>query len=421
MRILLLSQFFAPEPGVKGLPFARELARRGHVVEVLTGFPNYPGGKVYPGYRIRPWQREIIDGIVVNRVPLYPSHDKSALRRIANYAGFALSAAALGPFMVKRPDVIYAYHPPGTIGLPAIVLRALRGCPVVYDVQDLWPDTVSASGMMRGGRLFSLLARWCRLVYSRMDRVVVLSPGFRRTLIERGVPAEKIEVIYNWADETTLRRAADCARLGTFGPEKRFNVVFAGTMGLAQSLDPVLEAARICAETVPDARFVFVGGGVDKARLERRATEMRLCNAIFLPRQPREAVGAILAAADVLLVHLKDDPLFRITIPSKTQAYMSMGRPILMAVPGDAAELVAESQAGLVCPPENPAALAAAVRQFRTMAPETRELMGKRGRDYYDRHLSLRAGVDRFEKVFRDVCGRAASTIAVPLEQRRAA
>ena len=124
------------------------MLRRGHEVEVLTGFPNYPGGKLYPGYRVRPWQREIIDGVTVNRVALYPSHDRSAVRRMANYASFALSAAVLGPFLVKKPDVIYVYHPPATVGLPAMVLRALRGCPVVYDVQDLWPDTVVATGMM---------------------------------------------------------------------------------------------------------------------------------------------------------------------------------------------------------------------------------------------------------------------------------
>ncbi len=400
MRILILSQFFAPEPDFKGLPFARELVRRGHEVEVLTGFPNYPGGKLYPGYRVWPWRREIIDGIAVNRVPLYPSHDRSAVRRAANYLSFAASASLLGPWLAKKPDVVYAYHPPATVGLPAMVLRALRGCPVVYDVQDLWPDTVASSRMMSNQWLVSALGRWCRLVYRRMDRIVVLSPGLRETLIGRGVAAEKIDVIYNWADEAGLRGAAcsadGChahacrghvamAQHASHAHDKRghgtltcqvgigaqlagrFNVVFAGTMGLVQTLDTALEAARVCAATVPDARFVFVGGGVDKARLEQRAKEMRLPNALFLPRQPMEAVGAILSLADAALVHLKDDPLFRITIPSKTQAYLALGRPVLMAVAGDAAELIARSGGGVTCPPENPAALAAAVERLWTM------------------------------------------------------
>jgi len=178
-------------------------------------------------------------------------------------------------------------------------------------------------------------------------------------------------------------------------------VVFAGTMGLVQGLDTVLEAARISAATVPDAQFVLVGGGVDKARLEQRAREMRLSNMLFLPRQPVEAMGAILSLADVALVHLKDDPLFRITIPSKTQAYLATGRPVLTAVAGDAAELVARSGGGVSCPPENPAALAAAVKQLWAMGRRQREEMGAKGRAFYDEHLSLRAGAAKFERVFQ--------------------
>ena len=399
----MLGQFFTPEPDFKGVPFARELRRRGHEVEVLTGFPNYPGGRLYPGYRVRPWQREIIEGITVNRVALYPSHDRSAVRRAANYASFALCAAAFGPFLVKRPDVVYVYHPPATVGLPAMVLRALLGCPVVYDIQDLWPDTVLSSGMMGNRWVGAALGRWCQFVYSQVDRIVVLSPGFRETLIRRGVAAQKIDVIYNWADEANLRCAGwDENRAREFGLAGRFNVVFAGTMGLVQKLDAVLEAARICAATVPDVQFVFVGGGVDKARLEQRAADLQLPNTRFLPRQPMETIGGILSAADVLLVHLQDDPLFRITIPSKTQAYLATGRPILMAVGGDAAGLVERSGGGVTCPPENPAALAEAVKRLRMMAQPERGAMGAKGRAFYDRHLSLAVGVEQFERVFED-------------------
>jgi glycosyltransferase involved in cell wall biosynthesis len=406
MRILMLSQFFDPEPAVKGLAFARELARRGHDVEVLTGFPNYPGGKLYPGYRLRPWRRETLDGVTVHRVALYPSHDRSAVRRIANYASFALSASVVGPLVVRKPDVAYVYHPPAPVGLPAMVLRALQGCPLVYDIQDLWPDTVASSQMVKGRWILKALDRWCRLVYRRVDRIVVLSPGFQETLIERGVAAEKIDVIYNWADEASLRACPrDEALAQQLGMAGRFNVVFAGTMGIVQALDAVLEAAGICAATVPDAQFVFVGGGVDKQRLEKRAAELRLPNTRFLPRQPLQTVGGVLALADVLLVHLKDDPLFRITIPSKTQAYLAMGRPVLMAAAGDAADLVERSGGGVTCPPEDPPALADAVRRLRAMEPSQREAMGDRGRQFYDGQLSLRSGVEKFERVFEDALG----------------
>ena len=161
MKILILTQWFEPEPTFKGLLFARELAARGHEVEVLTGFPNYPGGKVYPGYRIRPWVREQIDGINVLRVALYPSHNNSGLHRALNYMSFALSAAVIGTALIRKPDVMYVYHPPITVGFAATVIGFLRRTPFVYDIQDLWPDTVAASGMMSNPAALTLLGKIC--------------------------------------------------------------------------------------------------------------------------------------------------------------------------------------------------------------------------------------------------------------------
>ena len=419
MRILLLTQWFDPEPTFKGLVFARELVRRGHDVEVLTGFPNYPGGKLYPGYRIRPWRCEILDGIRVVRVALYPSHDRSSWRRMLNYATFALSASVLGPLLVKRPDVVYAYHPPATVALPALVIKMLRRSPVVYDIMDLWPDTVRASGMISGRRILGMLGRWCNFVYHRMDQLTVVSPGFRTILLSRGLQPGKVHAIYNWCDEERISapgRDPELAReLGFAG---RFNIVFAGTMGLAQNLETVLEAARICRERCPAARFVFVGGGIEKARLEELARGMALDNVVFLNRQPVERIGSILALADVLLVHLKDDPLFCITIPSKTQAYMAAGKPILMAVRGDAAKLVERAGAGLSCEPGNALALADAVTRMSAMQRAELDAMGTAGRSFYDRELSLRAGVGRFEEVFHAAVQRTAVTSRFAWRQR---
>src|ERR1035437_1773976 len=196
-----------------------------------------------------------------------------------------------------------------------------------------------------------------------------------------------------------------------------FTVLFAGTMGIVQALDAVLEAARLCRATVPQARFVFVGGGVDRNRLERKANDMQLDNVRFLPRQPMAAMGSILAAADVRLVHLKDDPLFRITIPSKTQAYLAAGRPILIGVRGDAADLVSRSGGGLVCEPENPSSIAEGVRRLFQAGPMHLADMGRSGRAFYDRELSMAVAIDKFDAVFRQVyraCprGKASDTSA---------
>jgi glycosyltransferase involved in cell wall biosynthesis len=395
MRILLLTQWFDPEPIFKGAPFARALRDLGHEVEVLTGFPNYPGGKLYPGYRLELYQREDLDGIPVHRVWLYPSHDQSALRRIANYASFALSAALIGPWVTRRPDVVYVYHPPGSIALAAAAFRA----PFVYDIQDLWPDTLAATGMLNHPHLLKLIGLWSALTYKLARHLVVLSPGFRERLIARGVPAGKIDVIPNWCDEQQAVPGAP-ASAEELGMAGRFNVMFAGTMGKAQALDTVLEGARLLKERVPRVQFVLIGGGIEVERLQARAAELELTNVRFLPRRPVSEIGPIMQLADVLLVHLSDDPLFAITIPSKTQAYMAVGKPILMAVPGDAADLVATAGAGVACPPEDPAALAASVEKLATLPPAELAAMGERGRTYYQQELSLAVGARRFEQIF---------------------
>ncbi len=404
MNILLLNQLCEPEPTLKGLVFARELAERGHGLEVLTGFPNYPEGNLYPGYRMRPWQREFISGISITRVPLYPSHDRSAIRRALNYTSFAVTSAMLGPALLRRPDIVYVYLSMPTLGLPALAFRLFRGAPFVIDVQDLWPDSVSLSGMLSNTTALKLLGGWCDFVYRQAAHIVVLSPGFKRILIERGVPEKKLSVIYNWCDESAMRplpRDEELAhRLGMAG---RFNFVFAGTMGTVQDLDTILDAARICRDSAPAAQFVFVGGGVEAPRLERKARDMALTNVLFLPKRPIEAMGPIFAIADVLLVHLADHPLFEITIPSKTQAYLAAGRPVLMGVKGDAADLIRNSGAGLACEPGNPSSLAQRVHEFVAMTSEERKAMGERGLEYYYRELSVRAGAAKFEAVFREV------------------
>jgi glycosyltransferase involved in cell wall biosynthesis len=400
MRILLLTQWFDPEPTFKGLLFARELAARGHEVEVLTGFPNYPGGKVYPGYQIRPWVRERIDGINVIRVALYPSHNNSGLHRVFNYASFALSAAVIGTTLIRKPEVMYVYHPPITVGFAAAVIGFLRRTPFVYDIQDLWPDTVGASGMMSNPAALGLLGKLCKFVYRRASHITVLSPGFKETLARRGVPQDKIDVIYNWCDEKVFN-VDDDPEARRAGSADKFSILFAGTMGTAQGLESVLQAAQICQHIAPTVEFVFVGGGVERARLERMAEEMQLDNVRFMPRQPMHAMGRILAGADALLVHLKADPLFRITIPSKTQTYLAAGKPILMGVRGDAADLITSSGAGVTCQPGDPGSIAAAAKELAEAGDIRLAKMGRNGRAFYNRELSVAVGVDRFEQILK--------------------
>jgi glycosyltransferase involved in cell wall biosynthesis len=404
-----MTQWFEPEPAFKGLVFAKALREQGLAVRVLTGFPNYPGGKVYPGYRIRALQKEVVDGIPVTRVALYPSHDRSAKGRVLNYLSFGVMATLAGLFG-PRPDVIYAYHPPLTVGLAAGVVGLIRRVPVVLDVQDLWPDTLRATGMIGNARVLRVVGSVARFVYRLSTHIVVLSPGFRRLLIERSVPASKVEVIPNWCDEVALLQPAGRLPAGFPGLEY-FRVVFAGNMGRAQGLDAVLEAAALLQERAPQVRLVLIGGGLDATRLRDEAILKGLTNIVFLAPVPMGEVGHVLSAADALLVHLRSDPLFEITIPSKTQAYMAVGKPLLMAVPGDAADLVAEAGCGLTVPSEDPQALVSAVCRLANLPPQERSEMGLRGQRHYQRHLSMTTGTSRFAGLFKQlaVSGRRAS------------
>ena len=266
MKILLVTQWYSPEPAQVLADFVQSMQAAGHEVAVLTGFPNYPSGKLFPGYRLRCWQKETIDGIPVVRVPLYPDHGRSGLRRSINYLSFALSAAFLGPWLVRRPDVIHAYHPPLTIGWPAWLLSRLMRVPFTYEVQDLWPETLRATGMVTRPRVLSLVGRIAKWVYRRAAMIRVISPGFRENLIAKGVPRDKIRVISNCVDNELYRpREPDRERAEELGLAGRFNVMFAGTIGLAQGLDTLLDAAASLAD-VPAVQFVLVGDGADEAR-----------------------------------------------------------------------------------------------------------------------------------------------------------
>jgi len=412
MKILMLTQWFQPEPTFKGLPLARALRDRGHEVEVLTGFPNYPGGKLYPGYQVRPWSRETMDGIRVNRVALYPSHDCNAVGRVFNYLSFGATSALLGPWLVRKPDVIYVFNLV-TLDVAAGLLRLLRGCRTVLDVQDLWPDSLSVSGMMKNRLLLGSLDRWCRAAYRHADRIITLSPGFKRHLADRGVPEDRVEVIYNWCDEAALvlpePHSGVARELGFAG---RFNIVFAGNMGLAQALGPVIEAARRLRNQAPDVLFTFMGGGVDVERLKQSARD--LPNVQFMERRPMSEVGAVLSNANALLVHLKADPLFEITIPSKIQAYLFAGKPILCGVEGDAADLVCRAGAGFPFTPEDPDALAEAVLALRGLGADGLRLMGNVGRAFYRKHLAMDEGVRRIEEAFESVVAVPARMLERP-------
>jgi len=405
MRILFVVHHFQPEPNFfAGLPFAKALVELGHEVEVLTGFPYYPIGRVYDGYRIKFLQREIMEGIPVTRVPIFPSHDSTAIRRIACYSSYALSASTIGTCVVKSADVAYVGQGPATVGIPAVILRALRRIPFVFHIMDLWPEGVMATGMFTNKLGLRATGRYLKSVYKRAGKVIVCTPGYRRKLIERGVPEDKIEVIYNWCDDAQIVPAEKDPELAkSLGMEDKFNIIFAGNMGKSQAMEAVLEAARIVKSESPRVQFLLIGGGVDAEDLKKKAAEMELSNVRFLARRPVTEIGAILSLGDVLFVHLKDEPIYKITIPSKTQAYMAVGRPVLVAVGGDTNDLVEKARAGLACEPENPRSIADAVNKLQVMSQSELDQMGANGKKYYEQELAFSIALKRMENIFESV------------------
>ncbi len=395
MRILYLTQWFEPETHViKGLKFAQALQAAGHEVTVVTGFPNYPTGRLYEGYRLKPYQRERMDGVELVRLPLYPSHDTSALRRSLNYLSFFVSVLIYLLVCRRRFDLAYVYHPPITVGLATALAGLVRRLPFVLDVQDLWPDSLAATGMTGGPVLMRLVGALCAFVHWRASAIVAQSEGIRRMLIARGAPEARVVTIRNWAD-------SESAQSGRPAPlvSGRFVVVYGGNIGRAQGLETVLDAAAQLQARRPDVLIRLYGDGVEVAGLNAYARALGLNNLEIHNRIGKAEINAVFARADALLVHLADHPLFTITLPSKIQAYLASGRPIAAGLAGEAARLLAESDGALVVPPGDPSALCEALAALAETPGEALLQMGLRGRAYYHRNLAFQRGVHQTLRV----------------------
>jgi colanic acid biosynthesis glycosyl transferase WcaI len=405
MRVLILSQYYTPEPVPKPSELAEALRGRGHLVSVLTGYPNYPSGDLYDGFRLRLMERSSVSGIPVVRAFEYPYHGTRALGRVLNYASFML-AAPLASLFAPKCDVIYVWHPPLTVGVAAAIIARLRGVGFVYDVQDIWPESAVLSGLLKEGALVRFMAWLERLVYRQADHLFVVTEGARENLLRKGVPPEKVTVGNHWIDPDLFAPAGDVARdaaRAEHGWASRFVLLFAGNIGLVQGLDTVVDAA---AALPPDsnALIAIVGDGTDRRRLEERVAARGLeARVHFLARRSMEAMPPLFAAADALLVHLRKSELSRLVIPTKTLAYLAAGRPIIMAMEGAAADVVTAAGAGLVLPSEDAARMVAAIETLRTLPEAERQAMGARAMAYLNEHFARDVVIPEYETILQRV------------------
>lgn len=393
MRVLILSQYFWPEY-FRVNDVAKTLLEKGIEVEVLTGKPNYPRGEIFAGYRAWGCQRENHQGIRINRTPLL-ARGGGGWRLALNYLSFVVSGLMFAPWMLrkKRFDVIFIYAPsPILQAIPAIFLGWLKGCPVVLWVQDLWPESLSATGHVRNRTILKLVEQVVRFIYRHTDLLLVQSRAFEEP-VRALAPDTPIVYYPNSVDDTFAVPATD-EPPPVNGLGEGFSVMFAGNIGAAQAVGVIVEAASLLREYA-DIHFVVLGDGSSREWMLTEVRQRGLTNLHLPGRFPVETMPGFMQKASALLVTLADRPIFAATVPNKVQAYMAAGRPIIACLNGEGARLIVEAEAGLATPAEDPMALADTILRLYRQSPDERERMGENGRRYYREHFDHDRLVDQ--------------------------
>lgn len=407
MRLLIVTQYFWPE-SFRINDLALGLAELGHAVTVLTGQPNYPEGRYFRGHGPLGPYRQVYGPVEVLRVPLLPRGGGGGARLALNYLSFALSASLLGPLRCRGAvDAILVYEPsPVTVGIPARVMKALKRAPMLFWVQDLWPEALSSSGAVRSPLLLGWVERLVRWIYRGCDRVLVQSEAFAEPVARLGVPRERVLYYPNFAE--AFYRPLPAAQAPEFSALPRgFRVMFAGNIGVSQSFETILAAAeRLRGES--DIHWVVLGEGRQSAwvaeEVERRGLSGRVH---LLGRHPAESMPGWFAHADAMLVTLKRDPVYAVTVPAKVQSYMACGRPIIAALDGEGARVIRAAGAGLAAPAEDAEALARAVMEMYRMTDAERRAMGTRGRRFFEANFERDMLLHRLDRWLAQVADEA--------------
>ena len=383
MHILFLTDNFPPEvnaPASRTFEHCREWVRQGHRVTVITCAPNFPNGRVHQGYRNQLWSREIIEGIDVVRVWTVISSNSGFFWRVIDYISFMISALPAGVF-TKRVDVVVATSPHLFTPCAGLTIARLKRRPFVFELRDLWPESIRAVGAMRQSRILDALERLELFLYRHSDHIVCVTNAFKRNLISRGVPDRKLSVAMNGADLslfTPQPRNEDLTnRLGLKGCVV---VGYFGTLGMAHGLETALEAARQL-QVHPDGqniRILLLGDGAEKRHLRARSAALRLANVVFVDSVPRHQVVTYWSIADIALIHLKKRKLFETVIPSKLFESMALGIPVLHGVAGESAEIVQQENCGVLFEAENADELAFSILRLAANRDQ-RAALGRNG------------------------------------------
>lgn len=406
MRILIVTQYFWPE-NFRINEIAAHLKGKGNDVEVFTGIPNYPSGKIFEGWSYFKRLQETYKGIPIKRVPHFPRGNGKALSMILNFISFALMGSLLAPFLVKgRFDVIFVYGlTPVTLACPAIALKKAKRIPIVFWLQDLWPESLEFAANIKSKTILGLVSKISSWIYKQADRMLITSKSFRKALISRGVEEERI-FYYPQAAENFYRPLdLQSVRSKGFSLPEGFRILFAGNIGMAQGIETIVEAAKRCRGS--NIKWIIIGQGREFERIKNLVFAENLEESVFLLGQkPAEEMPDWFAMADALLVTLKKDPVYAMTVPAKIQSYMACGKPILAALDGEASSLVLEAGAGLAVPAEDAEGLALAAREMAGANQETLKEWAKNSRQYFLENFQFEESMHKLMGHFWDVQGK---------------
>ena len=385
MKILFLTHNFPPEvnaPANRTHEHCRRWVADGHEVTVITGVPNHPRGVIFDGYENRLYQEETNDGIRVIRTWMYLTPNSGFARRVVNYLGFA-ATSIIASFKADKPDLVIATSPQFFAGLAGAIVAKLKRRPFVLEIRDLWPKSVVELGQLGPGPILSTLEILERWLYHSAAGIVVNTRTFRQHMRDRDVAEENIELIYNGIDPTMFKpREPDRELLAKHDLDAYFTVAYVGTLGLAHGLTLLVDVAERM-KNRPELRFVLIGDGADREKLEEDIARRGLNNIVMLGLQPREAMPRWIASIDVLLVMLRDLPVFETVIPSKIFEFLAQERPVVLAAKGEIRRMMEEANGALVIDPEVEDQMVSAIENIMS-DPESARLRAESGRNWVD-------------------------------------
>lgn len=403
MKILLVSQYFYPE-NFKANDIAFDLQQRGYQVTVLTGIPNYPNGKFSPGYSYFKKRTQTIKGVKIIRCFLIPRGKGGTIRLALNYlswAIFASFAAIFLAFFKKFDRIIVHQTSPVTAGLPAVWVKWIQKTPLYFWVLDLWPESLESASDIKNPMILNCFRKLVRFLYYHSDKILISSKGFRDSIVEKGDFADKIIYFPNWA-ESSIHQNSIPELLNGINFPKGTKIMFAGNIGVAQDVENILRAFRYLKEEkkCKDIYGIFVGDGRDRDRVQKLSKDWGLQGqCLFLGRYPVETMPAFFSNADAMLVSLKDEPIFNITVPARIQAYMSAGKPILSMMNGEGSCLIEEVGCGLTTGAGNYKALAENMLCIQNMDKKEIQSMGEKGKIYFANHFTQEKCINHLEKI----------------------